>query len=168
MIWEPGLAVVQFFIGIVFAVFSIFLGTKIFDNFTHNIDEWEEIKKGNLAVGLFLAAIILSIALMIEPFISGLTGAINPSLALVDIGVLLAIGIVELLIGLLLAVITIYIVVRVWDEITVDIDELTQLKKGNMAISVILSAVLFSVAYVLRLTIVAFVEAINLKGLLGL
>ena len=47
------------------AVLSLFLAVKVFDRLTKGIDEWAEIKKGNMAVAVVLSTIVLSIALMV-------------------------------------------------------------------------------------------------------
>ena len=45
-------------VGLVFAI-------KIFDLATTKIDEWEEIKKGNMAVAVVIASLILSVGYVI-------------------------------------------------------------------------------------------------------
>ena len=47
-----------------FAV-GIAVAIKIFDLFSTKIDEWEEIKKGNLGVALIIVALIISVAAIV-------------------------------------------------------------------------------------------------------
>ena len=41
------------------------LAIKVFDFMSKDIDEWEEIKKGNLGVSLIFVAMILSVGLVL-------------------------------------------------------------------------------------------------------
>jgi len=45
--------------------FSMGLAIKVFDWLSKDINEWEEIKKGNLGVSLIFVAMILSIGLVL-------------------------------------------------------------------------------------------------------
>jgi uncharacterized membrane protein YjfL (UPF0719 family) len=45
--------------------FSMGLAIKVFDWLSKDINEWEEIRKGNIGVALILVAMILSIGLVL-------------------------------------------------------------------------------------------------------
>jgi len=45
--------------------FAIGLAIKVFDWLSGGIDEWEEIKKGNIGVALIFVALILSVGLIL-------------------------------------------------------------------------------------------------------
>ena len=45
--------------------FAMALAIKVFDFMSRDIDEWEEIKKGNLGVALIFVAMILSVGLVL-------------------------------------------------------------------------------------------------------
>ncbi len=45
--------------------FSMGLAIKVFDMLSKDIDEWEEIKKGNIGVALIFVAMILSLGLVL-------------------------------------------------------------------------------------------------------
>ncbi len=45
--------------------FAMGLAIKVFDWLSRDIDEWEEIKKGNIGVALILVAMILSVGLVL-------------------------------------------------------------------------------------------------------
>ncbi len=48
---------------------GIGLAIKVFDWLSSDIDEWEEIKKGNLGVALILISLILMVGLLIHKVI---------------------------------------------------------------------------------------------------
>ena len=47
------------------------LAIKIFDLFTPGVDEMDELKKGNMAVALVLAAVVLSVGMVIAMALHG-------------------------------------------------------------------------------------------------
>lgn len=136
----------QLIIGLVLAIASIYIGLSLFGKFTKGIDEEAELKKGNAAVGILLAAVILSVANVVQSGVVGLTSAltVNPSASSM-IG-----GIVQVIVGLVLAVVAIYLALNVLDKITKDIDEMEELKKGNVAVAIVMAGVLIAVSFVVQ------------------
>lgn len=49
---------------------GIIIALKMFDLSTRNVDEWELIKQGNLAMAIILAAVIIALAMVISSAIS--------------------------------------------------------------------------------------------------
>ena len=45
--------------------FGVGLAVKVFDLLSTNIDEWEEIKKGNIGVALIIVSLILMVGLLV-------------------------------------------------------------------------------------------------------
>ena len=152
-----GIGVLQLIVGLVLAIASIYIGLSVFGKFTKGIDEEEELKKGNVAVGILLAAVILSIANVVQSGVVGLTIALTakPSLsALVG-------GIIQVIVGIVLAVIAIYIAINVLDKITKGIDEMAELKKGNVAIAIVMAGVLLAVSFVVQAGVSGIARAIG-------
>ncbi len=56
---------VELAIALLVAVLSLFLAIKVFDKLTKGIDEWAELKRGNMAVAIVLSAIIIAVAIMV-------------------------------------------------------------------------------------------------------
>ena len=156
-----GIALAQLILGLVLAMGSVYLGIKMFDKLTEGIDEIKELKRGNVAVAILLGAIIFSIANVVEGGVFGLTQSIIPGLTLVELAAALTIGFVNLVLGVVLAILSIYIAISMLDKITVDIDEFRELKRGNVAIAILMAAVLFSVSYVIRGAVVAMASALS-------
>lgn len=139
-----GIGVLQLIVGLVLAIASIYIGLSMFGKFTKGIDEEAELKKGNVAVGILQAAIILSIANVVQTGVLGLT-----TMKVFSLAAILA-GIVQLLIGIALAVVAIYIAINVLDKITKNIDEMEELKKGNVAVAILMAGVLIAVSFVVQ------------------
>ena len=49
--------------------FAMGLAIKVFDLLSGNIDEWEEIKKGNWGVAMIITAMILSVGMVLHKVI---------------------------------------------------------------------------------------------------
>jgi uncharacterized membrane protein YjfL (UPF0719 family) len=70
------LGIVQLILGIVLAVAAIYLALNILDRLTKGIEEFEELKKGNVAVGLEMAGVIITVAIIIQSGVMGITAAL--------------------------------------------------------------------------------------------
>jgi uncharacterized membrane protein YjfL (UPF0719 family) len=137
--------VLKFAASAVLAVVSIFFGVRVFDRLTEGIDEMRELAKGNAAVAIMMGAIIISIALLLKPAIFEFAHGIRPGYGADLLLGLAAINIVKMAIGLLVAIITIFLSFRVLDMLTADIDEVKELKKGNVGIAIMIAAVILAV-----------------------
>ena len=152
---------VQFIVGLFLAMFSVYIGLKMFDKLTKDINEWDEIKKGNIAVGIVLAAVILGIATVIQSGVMRITASIGGGQSIGVMAIGLLVGIVNLVIGLIAAIIAIYIAVRVLDKITKEIDEFKEIAKGNVAVAIIMAGVLVSVSFVIAAAVTGFSNALD-------
>jgi len=158
-----GLAIAfgQLILGLALAMGSVYLGLKMFDKLTEGTDEMAELKKGNVAIAILLGAIIFSIANVVEGGVSSLSSSIAPGLTYLQMLAALLIGVVNLLIGLVFAVFSIYIAINILDKITVGIDEFKELRKGNVAVAIIMAAVLFAVSFVIRGAVAGMMDAVS-------
>jgi len=143
------LAFIQLIVGLALAMGSVYLGLKMFDRMTQGIDELAELKKGNVAVAILLGAIVFSIANIVQAGVVGLTKSIVPGMSLMHVAAAVIIGLFNLSVGVVLSVLSIYVAVNVLDKITVGIDEFKELKRGNVAVAILMAAVLFAVSYVI-------------------
>ncbi|MFH1750152.1 MAG: DUF350 domain-containing protein [Candidatus Micrarchaeota archaeon] len=134
-------------IAIVFAVVAQYLAIKIFDQMTTGIDELEELKKGNLAVGVVLASVIISVAMIISGGVARIVPQ-NFNFGSVDFWGTLAAGTLSLMVAIVFAVVAQFVALKIFDSMTQGIDEQKELKKGNLAIGVLLAAVIFATALV--------------------
>ena len=63
-------------LGILLAIGAIYLALYILDRLTKGVDEFEEIRKGNTAVALMMAGVIVSTAIIIQSGVIGITSAL--------------------------------------------------------------------------------------------
>lgn len=154
-------SVAQLAIAVILSAIAAYLAFYLFQWFTRNLDEWAELRQGNAAVGMVLAAILISVAIVLRPALS-----VNTSLW--DFGrylyfrVLLAQAL-QVGVGLLLAVITLALALYLFATLTRGIDEVEELKRGNLAIAGLLSGVVIGVALMVSHAIgelMAFISSI--------
>ena len=71
-----GISFVQLILGIILAVGAIYLALNILDKLTKGVEEFEELKKGNVAVALEMAGVIIAVAVIIQSGVIGITAAL--------------------------------------------------------------------------------------------
>jgi uncharacterized membrane protein YjfL (UPF0719 family) len=71
-----GLSFFQLLAGIVLAVGAIYLALNILDKLTKGVEEFEELKKGNVAVALEMGGVIIAVAWIIQSGVIGITAAL--------------------------------------------------------------------------------------------
>jgi len=69
-------AIAQLLLGIVLAVGAIYLALNILDRLTTGVEEFEELRKGNVAVALEMAGVIIAVAVIIQSGVIGITAAL--------------------------------------------------------------------------------------------
>lgn len=138
------LSLAQLVIAIVLSAVAAYLAFYLFQWFTRNLDEWEELRQRNAAVGIVLGAIVVAVAIVLRPALTVNTSAW-------DVGgdlffrVLLTEAL-QLAVGLVLAIITQALALYIFAGLTRGIDEVEELKQGNLAIAGLLAGVVVGVS----------------------
>ena len=68
---------------------------------------------------------------------------------MVDV-VAIALGFLQLVLGLIFAAVALYLGVKVFDRFTKGVDEMEELRRGNVAVAVVLAGFLIAVGFVLQ------------------
>jgi len=158
-----GIAIAFFklIVGLVLSIGSVYFGIYLLDRLTPDIDEWKEIKKGNFSVGLLLGGIVLSIAVIIQGVVSNVIDKISPATSFAAIAGVLLVACIQLFIGLIVSVLAIYLALRVLDGMTPDIDEVAELKKGNIAVATVMATIMLAIAFVIKSAVDSVMAAID-------
>lgn len=150
----------------VIGIIGIVFGFKWFDRLTRRIEEVKEIGKGNVAAAIFLAGVILSIAIVMYPGAASMNEEIN-SLSgngtWEKYGHALLYGVIDMLIGIIVLVPTLYVLIKVEDWATKTIDEYRELEKGNVAVAIMLFCVMIGIAIIISPSLHNMAELINYK-----
>ena len=155
-------ALLQLFVGFAFSASAVYIGIALLDRLTKGLGGWSKIKKGNIAVGILYAAVVFAIVWMVEPSITSTVLSINITAS--NVMFLFAANVLILVIALLIAVLSIYILLRIIDAITVDVNELKEISKGNVAVALITASALLAVSFVVRTAIEFLVTTLTLSA----
>ena len=129
---------------VVVAGLVTFLGVWLFERTTRDIDEWAELREGNLAVAVVMTAIVIAVGIVVRP-------ALQDPLIAADVGrsrplYELMASAVGLLIAILLAIAAVGLAAWLFTRLTTDLDEWAEIAQGNRAVAVLMAGVLVSVA----------------------
>ena len=145
---------IQLVIAIIFAVIALYVGFSVLGKITKGIDEEKELAKGNAAVGIIVAAVFVAIALVVQSGVSGLSVGINKALSLgilsVDGITAVGVALIQLILGIVLAVGAIYLALNILDKLTKGVEEFEEIKKGNVAVALEMGGVIIAVAVIIQ------------------
>jgi uncharacterized membrane protein YjfL (UPF0719 family) len=112
------------------------------------MDEEKELARGNPAVGIIIASIFFAIALVVQAGISGISVGIMKALA----GDWLAIvaSLLQLILGIILAIGAMYLALNILDRLTKGVGEFEEIKKGNVAVALMMTGVIVSTAIIIQ------------------
>lgn len=133
----------QLSIAIILGAILAYMSFYLFQWFTRDLDEWEELRQGNPAVGLVMGAILVSVAMVVRPALAVDTKMWDTGHQLY-VQVLLAEAL-QVAIGLVLAVLSLGLALLTLSALTRGIDEVEELKKGNLAVGGLLAGVVIAV-----------------------
>ena len=153
--------VLQLIVSLFVAMGTVYLGIRAFDRMTIGIDEMKEIKKGNVAVALLMGAVILSIANVIEAGVASLVKLADPAAGPMVMIIGILVGVAQLIVSVVVAMFAIRIAIKVLEKITVEFDEMKELKNGNIAVAILMGSVLFAVSFVIKAGIAGLTAAIS-------
>jgi uncharacterized membrane protein YjfL (UPF0719 family) len=148
--------IIQLVIAIILAVVALYIGFSVLGKITKGIDEEKEIAKGNAAVGILVASVFLAIGIVVQSGVAGISGGIKAAQAsaggLLSAGGLTAIGlsILQLILGIVLAIAAIYLALNILDKLTKGIEEFEELKKGNVAVALEMAGVIITTAIIIQ------------------
>jgi uncharacterized membrane protein YjfL (UPF0719 family) len=164
LLMNAAVGLVQLVIAIIFAVVALYIGFSVLGWITKGIDEEKELAKGNVAVGILVASVFVAIALVVQSGVSGLSVGLNKALS---IGILtgdgifaIAIAIIQLILGIVLAVGAIYLALNILDRLTTGVEEFEELKKGNVAVALEMAGVIIAVAVIIQSGVIGITAAI--------
>ncbi|MCG3133880.1 MAG: hypothetical protein HMLKMBBP_01145 [Planctomycetes bacterium] len=157
------LAIVTIAISLALGMFAVRKAIEMFDKTTKGINEWDELKKGNVAVGLLLAAMIYAVGSVISGGVEGLTNSLmNPSLSLAFV-IVVAVGFVNLLIALFIATAVISKAISILDFMTKDLDEMAEIGRGNVAVAILVTGVLLAVSKIVATGVTALSSVLTVE-----
>lgn len=155
---------VQLVIAIIFAVIALYVGFSTLNKITKGLDEEKELAKGNAAVGIIVASVFIAIALVVQSGVQGLSIGIGKAAAigLFSVDGILAIvaALIQLILGIVLAIAAIYLALNILDKLTKGVEEFEELKKGNVAVALEMAGVIIAVAVIIQSGVLGITAAL--------
>jgi uncharacterized membrane protein YjfL (UPF0719 family) len=139
---------------IILAALAAYLGGWLYQRSTRGVDEWKAIREGNAAVGITMGAVIVGLAIVMRPALAGtlppLSGRLAADLpAAVATAFALALVLLRSVIAVILGSVGIWFAVKLFSRLTRDVDEAAELARGNVAVAVMMGAVILGVSLLL-------------------
>lgn len=142
------IGLIQLIIAVILAVVSLYIGFAMLGKLTGKIDEEKELAKGNTAVGILVASIFVSVAIVVQSGIAGVSVGLRNAVA-GNIYSLVA-SVLQLVLGIILAVAVIYLALNIFDRLTKGIDEFEEIRKGNVAVALEMAGVIVATALIVQ------------------
>jgi uncharacterized membrane protein YjfL (UPF0719 family) len=142
---------VEFGLAALMSGFIIALTYRVFVRANPDFDMEAEIKKGNVAVGTLMGAIVFAASMILQRGMGAAIGMArmyfsSPGEYAISLWKLLLISLGHLAFSMLLAVITISVALRLFGKLDPELKAGKRLKEGNLAIGIILSSVVLVAA----------------------
>ena len=165
MLWENVVVgLIQLIISIIFAVLALYIAFAVLGKITKGVNEEKELAKGNAAVGIIVASVFVAIALVVQSGVSGISVGINKALSvgILSVDGLLAVGtaFIQLILVIVLAVAAIYLALYILDKLTKGVDEFEEIKKGNVAVALMMGGVIIAVAVIIQSGVIGITAAL--------
>jgi uncharacterized membrane protein YjfL (UPF0719 family) len=149
---------IQLMIAILLAVVALYIGYSTFSRITKGMDEQQELVKGNVAVGIIIASVFFAIALVVQSGVAGISaGIIN---ALEGDWLALVAAFIQLILGIILAIVAIYLALNILNRLTKGVDEFAELKKGNVAVALMMAGVIIATAIIIQSGVMGITSAL--------
>jgi uncharacterized membrane protein YjfL (UPF0719 family) len=156
--------IIQLIIAIILAVVALYIGFSVLNKITKGMDEEKELAKGNVAVGIIVAAVFFAIAIVIQSGVAGVSVGVGSALASglgsVDAYIAIGVAILQLVLGIILAIAAIYLALKVLDKMTKGVEEFEELKKGNVAVALEMAGVIIAVAIIIQAGVLGITTAL--------
>ena len=156
--------IIQLVIAIILAVVALYIGFSVLGKITKGIDEEKEIARGNTAVGILVASVFLAIGIVVQSGVSGISVGISKAMNvgfLSSLGIaIIVVSILQLVLGIVLAIVAIYLALNILDKLTKGIDEFEELKKGNVAVALEMAGVIITVAIIIQSGVMGITAAL--------
>jgi uncharacterized membrane protein YjfL (UPF0719 family) len=156
--------VVHLLLSFLLAIIATFGSFKIFDKLTKDIDEVEELKANNVAVGISLAAMLLSSAMVLKsvtsPAISTLQTYLYQGMDFVSGAKLVGFLVGYIAFAWIVAIGVIWFAISMFLKLTKTVDEFAEIKAGNVSVAIVFAVVILIMGLLLGDAIKSLFEAV--------
>jgi uncharacterized membrane protein YjfL (UPF0719 family) len=150
--------IIFYIVSALFGFIILWFSIKLFLIFTSDIDEMEEIKDKNISVSIVISSLIMSMSLILKtPLKTLLTGLVAPPAILesgikehlINMNVFLE-GLIELGLSIFGVFFVFFVSFKIFQLLTKNIDEISEMKKNNIAVGILNGAFVFGIMIVIN------------------
>lgn len=154
-------------LSLLLGVFVLFLGFRVFSRLSTDINEEEELLKNNIAAAILSSSFIFSLGYMMKSSIYPLIQTFFNILFYSDGGpgrIILgfALIILQFTIALFISVGSLWTGIKGFTWLTKNIDEFEEIRKNNIAVSILMSVIIITLALFLQEGIEKLLQVIQL------
>ncbi len=136
----------EFFLSVFLSIFMVFWSYKSFIQVTTEYDVEQELKKGNTAVAILLASLMVASSLIMQKSMYPVTSSITIYLTAsadeaVPLWKILGYCLGHLFFGFVITVATIELSLRIFNKLSTNIDEDAEVARGNTAVAIVMAGV---------------------------
>lgn len=146
---------VQILLSMFLGILFVYSASKVFQKLTRGINETEELKNNNIAVGILNGAIILAIIIVVRNSIETAITIFSNTLRNPDAELMTYVKTALLMLGHIvlagiIAFAAVYVALLIFMRLTKDLDELKEIRENNIAVSIFLSVIIIAIALLLE------------------
>ena len=145
-------ALIKILIGVVLAVVAVNIGLFLFEKITQmgkmgELNILKELEDGNAAVAILMIGVILAIAIVIRSGIVSLT-----QITIFDMNYIWSVvwGFVQMILSIVIAIASIYLALWVLRRFMEGKDIIYDIKQGNMAMGIVIAGIVISIAFIIE------------------
>jgi uncharacterized membrane protein YjfL (UPF0719 family) len=145
-------AIIKVLIGVVLAVVAVNIGLVLFEKITTmgkmgKLNILKELEQGNAAVAILMIGVILAIAIVIRSGIVSLT-----KITVFDMNYIWSVvwGFVQMILSIVIAIASIYIALWVLKRFMEEKDVIEDIDNGNIAMAIVVAGIVISIAYIIE------------------
>lgn len=143
-------------LSLIFGLLTIYIALKVIDKLVLRVKTLKMVKEGNVSIALFKAILIICTLLLIQTSVQSSNSALQTmveahnkitlKIFMISLGYFFLFYAISLLFSVLLILISFYVYIKA----TVDIDEIAEIKKNNIAVSISLSLIILGMTLFIR------------------
>ena len=165
-------SVAEFLLSVVLSIFMVFWSYKSFSEVQTAYDTETEIKRGNVAVAILLASLMVASSLIMKKSLYPVTSSITlyltaPAEAGVPFWKLALYCVGHLTFAFAITVASIELALRVFERLSIGIDEDREIGKGNAAVAIVMAGVVLVTSSYLQEGVSSLTKALIPRPALG-
>ena len=148
-------AIIKILIGVVLAVVAVNIGLILFEKITQmgkmgKLDILKELENGNAAVAILLVGVILAIAIVIRSGIVSLT-----EITIFDMNYFWSVvwGFVQMILSIVISIFSIFLAIWILKRFLEGKDIIGDIKEGNIAMGIVIAGIVIAIAFIIEASV---------------